>query len=353
MWIAVSVVNPLMALLALGLLPISSVDDHDEALLAHLGFLAGGDWLKIMISVNAALVLSGAVLTSYVGVNGLIRRMTLDRCLPQFLLKTNRRGSTHRIVIAFFLLAVSVLFITRGDLHALAGVYTISFLAVMSFFGIGNLLLKVKRTKLPRPIRASWLAVFFGIGAVLLALLGNGIMNPPYLKVFLQYFLPALLIVTIMLERIAIMHGILYLLKNYSAKFHRTPSSFTWSIREKINEIVEQQIVFFTRGDNIANLNRAMLYVLENEHSNRIKVVTIVPSLADIPERLESDLKLLDEIYPSIDIELVKMEGKFSPELIEELSRKWNVAPNFMFVGSPRGRLPYGLGELGGVRVII
>ena len=59
------------------------------------------------------MVLSGAVLTSFVGVTGLVHRMTLDRCLPQFLLKTNKRGTTHRIIIAFFLLSVSVLFITH------------------------------------------------------------------------------------------------------------------------------------------------------------------------------------------------------------------------------------------------
>jgi hypothetical protein len=44
-----------------------------------------------------------------------------------------------------------VLFVTGGDLIALAGVYTFSFLAVMGLFGIGNLLLKFKRKKLPRP----------------------------------------------------------------------------------------------------------------------------------------------------------------------------------------------------------
>ena len=65
------------------------------------------------MSIDAALVLSGAVLTSFVGVTGLVHRMTLDRCLPQFLLKTNSRGTTHRIIIAFFLLCVSVLAITH------------------------------------------------------------------------------------------------------------------------------------------------------------------------------------------------------------------------------------------------
>ncbi len=101
MWVAVTVFNPGIALLALALIPIPEVGQHQEALLAHIGGTSGGLWLADLVSIDAALVLNGAVLTSFIGVNGLVRRMTLDRCLPQFFLKTNRRGTTHRI-IGFF-----------------------------------------------------------------------------------------------------------------------------------------------------------------------------------------------------------------------------------------------------------
>ncbi len=157
MWIAVSVLNPVMAMLALSVIPLGDVGVYKEALLAEIGTRAGGPWLAHIISVDAALVLSGAVLTSFVGVNGLVHRMTLDRCLPQSLLKTNQRGTTHRILIAFLLLTVSVLWITKGQLSSLAGVYTLSFLAVMILFGTGNVLLKTRRASLPRPSKASWI----------------------------------------------------------------------------------------------------------------------------------------------------------------------------------------------------
>ena len=147
MWLAVTVFNPLTAFLALAIIPIAQVAGHKEALLAYMGEVAGGPWLATLVSVNAAMVLSGAVLTSYVGVTGLVHRMTLDRCLPQFLLKTNNRGTAYLIMIAFFLLCVSILLITQGNLGALAGVYTISFLLVMGLFGFGNVLLKVKRNR--------------------------------------------------------------------------------------------------------------------------------------------------------------------------------------------------------------
>ncbi|VAW25607.1 hypothetical protein MNBD_BACTEROID04-86, partial [hydrothermal vent metagenome] len=41
------------------------------------------------------------------------------------------------------------------------------------------------------------------------------------------------------------------------------------------------------------------------------------------------------------------------PELIKELSKKWNIPINFMFIGSPSDKFPYKIEELGGVRLII
>ena len=353
MWVAVSVFNPLMAFLALALLPIPEVGEHQEALLSHMGFISGGSTLMWIISIDAALVLSGAVLTSFVGVNGLVRRMTLDRCLPQFLLKTTKRGTTHRIIIGFFLLAVSILLITQGDLKALAGVYTISFLGVMALFALGNILLKVKRARLPRPTRASWPTILMGTTAVLAGLIGNAIMNPPYLKVFFQYFIPTFLFVTIMLTRIDLLKATLYLIRTAIASFVRPMGAMTESIRSKIEQINSQQVVFFTRGDNVANLNTAMLYILRNEHSNRVKIVTVVNDRSEVPPKLEKDLAFLDEAYPSIDIDFLVLEDKFNPGLIQKLSKEWHIPTNLMFIGSPGKSFPYGLAELGGVRLII
>ncbi|MFQ5793043.1 MAG: APC family permease, partial [Acidobacteriota bacterium] len=353
MWIAVSVFNPLMALLALTLVPIREVVDHQETLLAHMGALAGGGWLSSLISLDAALVLSGAVLTSFVGVTGLIRRMTLDRCLPQFLLKTNRRGTTHRIIIGFFLLSVSVLFITEGQLAALAFVYTISFLSVMALFGLGNILLKVKRARLPRPSRASWPVLLLGVAAVLAGLVGNAVMKPAHLGDFFVYFVPTVLVVMIMLGRIWILKVCLFFIRAISESIADLTGRTAGAIRGKIDEINSQQVVFFTRGDQLHNLNEAMLYVRNNEHTNRVKVVTVVEKDSEVPARLKRDLKFLDEAYPEIDIEFVVEHGEFGPKLIRELSRKWKIPANFMFIASPGDHFVYGLAELGGVRLII
>jgi amino acid transporter len=183
MWLAVTIINPLMAFTLIAVLPVSDAAIHQEILLSHMGSVTGGSNLSILISIDAVLVLSGAVLTSFVGVSGLMKRMALDRILPQFLIKETKRGSSPRILILFFLLCASVLSITEGALGPLAGVYTISFLAVMVYFGFGNFLLKIKRAKLPRPEYSPPYIVAIAIFAVLAAMYGNVIVHPEYLVV--------------------------------------------------------------------------------------------------------------------------------------------------------------------------
>ncbi len=376
MWIAVTILNPGMAILALALVSTPEVrDTYQNTLLSHMGTIAAGDWLSWLISIDAVLVLSGATLTSFVGVTGLIKRMTLDRCLPRFLLKENRRGTPHRIIITFFLLSVSVLLITQGDLKSIAAVYTLSFLSVMGLFVVGNLLLKVKRANLPRPTQASYQTVLAALLAVGIATYGNAQLNSQYLLVFLEYLVPTILIVTLMLTRTQILELLVFFVdeirqkvsreKKEAIENHDRPSAASWSrigrrakrfnqyLHDWLDEIRKQQIVFFTRGDNLPNLNSVILYIKENEHTNHVKFVHVRQKDTVVLPKLKEHIKFLDEVYPEIDIEFVELEGTFSPELVHSLSRQWDIPANLMFIGAPTGQLKFRLSEFGGVRLII
>ena len=360
MWSMVSIINPLMAIFALALftIPILQSPEYQNTLLVEMGKHVGGKWVAVLISIDAFLVLSGAVLTSFVGVSGLLERMTLDRILPQFFLKKNKKGSSYRIILMFFFLSISVLLITNGNVKLLAGVYTISFLSVMVLFGVGNILLKVKRSKLPRPEKASWLAVIIAISAVSLALIGNIIMepkdgSPSNLIIFLDYFIPTILFIIFMLNRtvlltflLNVMHTIFDPVRNFVLKTDK-------KILKTINKINSQEFVFFTKGDKISTLNKVMLYILKNEHTKKIKIVIALEKGQKIPKNLPQEIDFLDREYPEIAIEFLVVEGKFSPELIKELSKKWGIPINFMFIGSPSDKFPYKIEELGGVRLII
>jgi hypothetical protein len=353
MWLAVSILNPLIALLAIAVMPVVQIDAHQQSLLSYMGSLTGGGWLATLISINAVTVLSGAVLTSFVGVNGLIKRMTLDRVLPQFLLKENKRGSSYRILITFFLLCVSVLLVTNGELAPLAGVYTISFLLVMAFFALGNLMLKIRRGRLPRPEYAKPSIVVLALIAVGIALYGNVKMKPEYLVIFLQYFIPAMLLIYAMLNRNHIMGFLLTILRNITESLRRFSIISRRGINRYINKLHEQEFVFFSKGDDIATLNKVMIYVQENEITKKIKIVTVLKEHQHPPEKFLKDFEVLDRAYPDIKMEYQTVIGEFVPSLIDKLSKEWNIPRNFMFISSPGDKFSYRVEELGGVRLIL
>lgn len=358
MWIAVAIFNPLISFMSMAVMPLSDawIVQNGEKLprpdfLAHMGNITGGRWLAMAISVDAVLVLSGAVLTSYVGVTGLVRRMTLDRCLPQFLLAENRvRGTNHWIILGFFALCCSVLFITGGNIAVLAGVYTLSFLCVMALFAIGNMLLKLRRKRLRRDTRASWAAVIAGFCAAGFGLVANAIVDYPILqrlRIFVVYFIVAVGVVALTFQRAAILKLLLAALK---AVIEPLSSALT----RRLYVIDNQAVVFFSRGDNLANLNRAALYVLQNEQTKRLQVVHVYQREDDVDNvKLAHHLRTVDELYPELRIDLVLVKGKFGPELIEQLSERLGVPKNYMFLGTPGDQFPHNIAELGGVRLII
>jgi amino acid transporter len=211
MWVAVSVFNPLLAFLCVAAVPGIELYDPDnrDSLLAHLGSVTGGHWLKTLVSVDAVLVLSGAVLTGFIGVMGLSRRLAHDRLFPTFLLATNQlRGTNHWIVLLFLALTSSMYVLLRGNTASLGGVFTIAFLSVMSLFAVGNLLLKYKRGRLPRSTKAWWGTVVLALLSTIAGLAAN-IVYPEQgaenLRFFVIYFAIAQGGMLLMLNRVRLL----------------------------------------------------------------------------------------------------------------------------------------------------
>jgi hypothetical protein len=319
-----------------------------------MGTRSVGDWLGWWVSLDAVLVLSGAVLTSFVGVTGLVRRMTLDRCLPQFLLKENPwRKTNHWIILGFFGLCTSILLVTGGDISTLAGVYTLSFLSVMALFAVGNMLLKHTRARLPREVRAGWLTVTVAFTAVLIGLVGNIVLDPLNVEIFAVYFIIAAAAVGIMFLRVQILRIGLSISRAIVERLMGVNEWIRSRVVHKISEIGEMAVVYFTKGDDAAILNRAALYVLKNEQTTRLKVVHMFEDEKDIPADLAQSLSTVDHLYPQLRIDFLAVKGTFGPESIEQLSKRLGVPKNYMFIGTPGDRFPYRIEKLGGVRVIL
>jgi len=349
MLIAVVIFNPLTSILSLSLLPLPEIISHKEYLLAHVAMDTGGPLLADMVIVDAVAVLSGAVLTSFVGVTGLVRRMALDQCFPRFLLRSNRQGTHHRIIIVFMLLCSSILLVTGGSLLNLAGVYTISFLGVMTLFAFGNILLKVKRKELKRTYRAGWLAVLAAMGATSLGIVGNVMIDYRNVLFFSDYFVPTVLIVIAMYLRIPIMKAILNLANVLMTKI----LLFRTSVIDKITAITGQRIILFTRGGRLDRLHEAFRYILKNESSRNIILIHLYERVEDNEEKaIEEALHALRQIFPALNVEFVVRQGQFGPQMVDALSQEYGVLKNSMFIGAPEDKHHFSLEQLGDVRII-
>lgn len=342
---------------------MSEIRKHRDDLLAEMGKYTlpanSNLWLPYWISADALLVLSGAVLTSYVGITGLIRRMSYDRCLPMFLSNTNRwRKTNHYIIIGFFLLTSLLHFIVRGNLESLAGVYSMSFLSVMSLFAVGNMILKYKRGTLPRTIYASWPHVLSGFLLVFIGLIGVIILNLPHIVYFLLYFGLTFLIVMLMFSRNRVLKFLLYF---------GGPQRWKNLLNEHYHRIEDRPMLFFTKTDDPSVINKAILYVRANELTNFLKICHLYEHEDEIPSCLETNIKFLDKQYPKMCIDLVSssplislslflvqvlVKGQFDPSTVKLLSEKLDIPTNFMFITCPAGNFPHHLAQMGGIRLI-
>lgn len=354
MWLAVSILNPAAALLTLSLMPLADVATHSTTLLSELARRSGSDWMAYVISVDAVLVLSGAVLTSYVGITGLMRRMALDRCLPQVLLRENSRFRTPHVIIAvFFAVCTSVLLITRGNVITLAGVYGISFLGVMLMFAVGNRLLAMRRARLPRDVRASWPAVLLAGLACLVALVGTVMRSREQSLTFLGYLAATVAVVLLMLYRVRILLAILAIGKQITERvLGWNQRVAAWTTRH-LAILHGQTVVYFTRGDDLVLLRRAVEYVLANEEARHLRVVFVYQHDAQLTGEIAAHLSTLDKVYPEIRIDFVAVRGVFGPEIIRRLSARFAIPLNYMFIGCPGDRFPHQIEDLGGVRLIV
>ncbi len=349
MLVAVGIFNPLTSILSLCLMPLAKIVLFKTYLLSEMAYQMGGQTFKMIVVLDAAAVLSGAVLTSFVGVTGLVQRMALDQCLPQFLLIKNRRGTCHRIIIIFFLLCSSILIVTKGSLLSLAGVYTISFLGVMTLFGLGNILLKLKRKELKRTYRAPWGVILLAIIATSLGMLGNVIIDKQNLVFFLEYLVPTILLVLLMYLRIPILRTVLQVLNNLMS------SILVWRtvVIDNITAITDQRVILFTRAVGLRRLHTAFNYIEKNESSRSVVVIHLYSNPGKNEEAsLKESLKTIGEIFPMLKLELVVRQGKFGPEIIDEVSKEFDVAKNNIFIGAPEEKHAFSIQNLGGVRVI-
>ncbi len=347
MLVGVAIFNPLIALVVLNSMPYDAIVAAKDFLLADAARSIGGNIFQFWIVIDAFLVLSGAVLTSFVGVSGLVHRMSIDDCLPVFLAKENKNGSFPRIIIAFFLLCSSILFITGGDLLSLAGVYTIAFLSVMTLFALGNLILKETRTELKRTYNAPVLFVCIALVSTFLGIIGNIRLDPDNLKYFELYFLPSIILVFTVVYRDYVIKAII--------RFSRSMPAVHKYFSNKFEDMVKGRFAVFIHHPS--RLFDLLEYINKNENGWDITLVHCESENGKSDHVVEDLKKLVPEMqklggFSHFKIQILYYKEKFSPEIIEKVSRDISISKNRIMIGSIHDTHGFDYEELGGVRII-
>ncbi|KAI9895607.1 hypothetical protein PsorP6_018654 [Peronosclerospora sorghi] len=355
MWAFVTFFNVGLAMGILGVMPLEGTDGiyaHSDALLAKVGHVAMGPWFATWICVDAFLVLSGSVLTSYIGICGLVRRLASDRVLPAFLIKQNKwRGTNHYIIGLFFLLSSSLVVLLHADATSVNGVYTYAFLGLLAMFSFACLFLKAKRAEIPSDMHASTGTVLFGLAFVLVGLLANllGAHRVTLLRcvlVCLQHVAPS--------KNANEKETASESTEQAPCEVERTGARGGRTIARTILSIRTASIAFFCKRPDLTILNKAILYVRRNEQTHTLRIVHVFRDEEDdAPVRgtFRDMTALFDAMYPKLRIDFVAVRGDFGPAMIEWLARYMHVPCNMMFITQPDRRSADRVSTAGG-RVI-
>ncbi len=142
-------------------------------------------------------------------------------------------------------------------------------------------------------------------------------------------------------------------MKNIAHKLPFKTNNLESRINLAIEKLHESEFIFFSKADDIATLNKVMIYVEENEITRKIKIVTVTENHERSAPEFKREFEVLDKAYPDIKMEHVFIEGEFGPDLISSLSKKWKIPRNYMFISSPGDKFNYKVADLGGVRLIL
>lgn len=348
MLIGVAIFNPIIALIVLNVMPFQAIAGARDFLLSNAAFVIGGTLFQQIIVLDAFFVLSGAVLASYIGVSGLLARMTGDNCLPSYFAKKSSNGSYTRIVLAFFLLCTSILLLTQGNLLSLAGVYTIAFLGVMSLFAFGNLILKATRAEIKRTYQAPVIVVLFAFCLTLIGIVGNIKIDFNNFAFFIYYFIPSVVIVLLVIYQDNVLRALLHLTRHHP-RLH-------YYIRSHFDDLIEGKFVVFVH--HASRLYKILNYINRNETGRTIYLICCRSNdETDVKKNYHAIVESLpylhkSGVFPHLDIHHHFKDQPFGPDVIDEVSKEFKVRKNRILIGSIHHSHHYDYSDLGGVRII-
>lgn len=203
---------------------------------------------------------------------------------------------------------------------------------------------------------------------------GNVIINISNLKYFFLYYGVTVFCVLIMLQRIRILKVLLRALRSGNeddgGRRLGCKLSLAAVANRQIAAILAETMVFFIKAPDISLMNRAILYVRDNELTFNLQFVTVMAGdgehVDENPDvvHMAADVQLLQRIYTKMRLDYVgfSVADTHSPsgsqpmvlngQIVKQISEALHVPPHFMFISCPSELFPSNIAKLGGVRLI-
>ncbi|KAB5594854.1 Transcription-associated protein 1 [Ceratobasidium theobromae] len=318
--------------------------------LSVLAEVAVGRSMRTVVVIDCLLVLCGGVFAGVVTGCRLVESLARERVLPeQFLNPLPVTGAAYMPVGLFFILSLVVYASSAFSLSTVSTMFSAVFLFTMLLYGVSCILLKFSRDRLPRAYRSSIWTVILAFVMILVVLAGNIAQNPKTLGLFVAYFVVILSGMLLPSSRLKIARIILWILDQTQAfqGWHLDRLIIRW-----IKHFRKDPVVVWVKEDHVNHLVEAMLYIRKNELTARVKFIHVYKDIESIPSELKANIKILDEAFPSITLDLIFIQGTFEPTLVEAASQALSIPRSQMFMSCPGKNHPWQLGDYRGVRVI-
>ncbi|KAJ6458517.1 hypothetical protein C8R45DRAFT_1064682 [Mycena sanguinolenta] len=90
-----------------------------------------------------------------------------------------------------------------------------------------------------------------------------------------------------------------------------------------------------------------LLYVRENEDTSCVKIAHFYDEENGVPSELEANANVLDEAFPEITIDLIVVQGMFSPANAASLAHRLQIPSSLRFMSCPGPEFAYPITDFG------
>jgi len=276
-----------LALLVVVLIPLNAQISASSvlAVLAQICSSSAIDgsssWLKILVVIDAVIVLMGGVMTGIQATCGLCQSLAYDGILaPIFLTRMFRTQAFFMSIGLFLLLSLIFCAVFQFDMATMSSVFSLTFLFVMLSFPISLFLLKWGRPKLEESgsdstARCGMACVALALAIAITAIAGNVALQPIFLLKTFALALGIFMGFWILKRRVEIARIALWLTDEKwfgdpvkeTKESRQEGSRGAVKIRSSIIKWMKRErtkpVVFFTETDEISHLVNALRYVDE------------------------------------------------------------------------------------------